>query len=90
MTVDYLMPVPGQPGLYEQELVIRVWAGAEAPGEFKALSNHGGDEDWIAYVPKRYLDANYGCEPSWIMHLGVCDVSRHEVSHGLVFIGAHA
>jgi len=30
---------------------IKVWKWESAPEELKALSHHGGDEDWVALVP---------------------------------------
>lgn len=69
---------------------IMVWRFEEAPQELQALSPHGGDEDWLAIVPKFMADA-------WIPWLdsgssfGVCDVSQHELEDGsIVFIGAHS
>jgi len=68
---------------------IMVWPYHEAPQALKALSPHGGDEDWLAHVP--YWFANTYI--SWIEggNFGVCDVSRHEIADGsVVFIGAHS
>jgi hypothetical protein len=72
---------------------ITVWAFHEAPERFQHLSQHGGDEDWLAFVPQEY-------EHDWIRwleepHFAPCSVSRHEgVSwggvRGYVVIGAHA
>ena len=68
---------------------IYLWRFAEAPPAFRALSKHGGDEDYLAYVPQ-------GVCPPWWMEapsaaFGACDVSRHEVPGGAtVYIGAHA
>ena len=67
---------------------IQVWPFETAPPEYKALSKHGGDEDWLALVPieltGRYiawLDGGFGC----------CDVSIHPLPDGgTVYIGAHA
>jgi len=33
---------------------IRVWAWKDAPEELKALSQHGGDEDWLALLPPKH------------------------------------
>lgn len=30
---------------------ILVWRFYDAPEEYRALSGHGGDEDWLAFVP---------------------------------------
>lgn len=68
---------------------IRIWRFAEAPIELQAYSANGGDEDWLAFVPKNYDDAflPFLAYP----HFGVCDVSAHTTEHGdRVFIGSHA
>jgi len=67
---------------------ILIWPFDEAPEELKNLSEHGGDEDWIALLPA-------GMEvPLWLesgTEFGVCSVSEHKLEDGqLVLIGAHA
>ncbi len=74
---------------YRPYRTIMVWRFEDAPDEFRRLSDHGGDEDWLAYVPESF-------EGSWIGWMesgtpfGVCDVSEHKVDGGTVHIGAHA
>lgn len=68
---------------------ILVWRFEDAPMKYKILSNHGGDEDWVAFIPKE--SKGYGIP--WAesgSRFGVCDVSEHEVENGIVLIGAHA
>ncbi len=65
-----------------------VWRFDEAPEELRALSRHGGDEDWLAVLP-------FGqTMPVWMAPgsaFGVCDVSEHELIDGsTVCIGAHS
>jgi len=64
-----------------------VWSWYDAPDELKALSRHGGDEDWIGLCP-------LGEEmPMWMEcpNFGCCDVSEHRLDDGrVVAIGAHA
>lgn len=71
---------------------IQVWAWDDAPDEFRALSPHGGDEDWVAFIPQPVYDSHGGnfpwCESG--SRFGVCDVSEHEVTGGVVRIGAHS
>lgn len=71
---------------------IRVWRFEDAPEELKALSNHGGDEDWLALIPPRLAK-------EWIPWMdsgssfGRCDVSdcEHPELPGFrVRIGAHS
>lgn len=66
---------------------ILVWRFEVAPKEYQALSLHGGDEDWVAFVPDWY-----GGAPVWVQQgsFGCCDVSEHKVDGGTVHIGAHA
>jgi hypothetical protein len=68
---------------------ILVWSFCDAPKEYQDLSPHGGDEDWLALVPD-HMDGDY---IGWLESggsFGCCDVSRHKVEAGTVFIGAHA
>lgn len=67
---------------------IIVWEFDEAPEEYRALSSHGGDEDWLAFVPdslkRRYI--------GWLesrSSFGPYSVSEHSVEGGTVRIGAH-
>lgn len=71
---------------------IRIWAFYDAPIYLQKLSEHGGDEDWLAVIPPeltgRYLP--------WLEEgsgFGVCDVSVHPHptwDGAEVRIGAHA
>jgi hypothetical protein len=68
---------------------ILVWRFQDAPKEYRDLSPHGGDEDWLALVP---VEMAY----EWIGWMdggafGCCDVSEHLLKDGrVVRIGAHA
>lgn len=67
---------------------VTVWRFDEAPEELRALSSHGGDEDWLAVLP-------FGqTMPMWMAPgsaFGVCDVSEHDLIDGsTVCIGAHS
>lgn len=67
---------------------IGVWRFADAPRWTQALSPHGGDEDWLAILPR-------GQErPDWMREgtaFGVCRVSEHALGDGrVVVIGAHS
>ena len=71
---------------------IRVWAWEDAPQELKALSPHGGDEDWLALLPPRLSGDYIGWMESGTP-FGCCDVSKHthpELPEYEVRIGAHA
>lgn len=68
---------------------IRIWRFDDAPTELQAYSTNGGDEDWLAFVPKDYEDA-------WlpflaIPHFGGCDVDEYTTSEDdRIIIGCHA
>lgn len=82
----YLGPVVPSTGM--QGRAVLVWEFCDAPGELKAFSRHGGDEDWIALVPVGVAP------PAWAesgTRFGCCDVSEHAYEDGrTVLIGAHA
>ena len=67
---------------------ILVWRWEDAPQKYRKLSDHGGNEDWLAYVPDVYVKDWIG----WIegVGFGCCDVSAHTAPGGIVRIGAHA
>jgi hypothetical protein len=71
-----------------QGRAILVWEWSDAPGELRARSPHGGDEDYVGLLPKD-MDL-----PSWMdtgSAFGCCSVSEHPLEDGRrVFIGAHA
>ena len=71
-----------------------VWPFQEAPPALQALSTHGGDEDWVVYVPPGQVASVEDWAPRWIEATGACDVSQHEIQVGhnkaMVYIGAHA
>lgn len=66
---------------------IVVWPWWDAPGELRALSDHGGDEDWVALLPNEQV-------PSWMdsgTPFGCCRVQVEPLGDGrFVAIGAHA
>jgi hypothetical protein len=79
---------PPVPTLHKQGKSIVIWEWWDAPGELRALSDHGGDEDWVALVPKNMN------QPSWMesgTSFGCCSVSENQLPDGRwVYIGAHA
>lgn len=68
-----------------------VWAFDKAPPELRALSEHGGDEDWLVYVPAGLKGFEPEWPPAWLENLACCCVDVHRLDDGaLVYIGAHA
>ena len=71
---------------------IEVWKFQDAPEELRNLSDHGGDEDWLAIIPPQM---NNKCI-SWMQegtYFGLCHVYYydHPYKEGHeVVIGAHA
>lgn len=80
------------------ETYLRIWSWRDAPTEYKALSQHGGDEDWVLFAsatcvgkwwPLMLEDAINGNEDSYSHGFG--HVDRHVLSDGaVVVIFAHA
>jgi hypothetical protein len=72
---------------------ITLWPFKDAPPEYRALSPHGGDEDWLAFVPA-LLVRDHGFTIGLELMLersGVCDTSQHDLPDGSrVYIGAHS
>lgn len=69
---------------------VRVWRFYDAPEELKELSEHGGDEDWLALIPPSMAEDYF----AWMEDgsaFGCCSVSEHKLADGsLVKIGAHS
>lgn len=73
----------------QQKPPILVWEFKDAPETYKNLSTSGGDEDWVAFVPKGYKDKYI----SWLESgtgFGVCDVQQIKVKDGHIYIGCHS
>lgn len=77
---------------------IRLWCWHDAPEDYRKLSGHGGDEDWLLYCPAN-VTQNYwplllgdmilGDETSYLTGFG--HVDRHELPDGgIVVIFSHA
>ena len=71
---------------------IMVWRWEDAPSRFRELSTHGGDEDWVALIPKEQWEREG--VPLWAetgTTFGCCDVYHYVLEGGCaVLIGAHA
>lgn len=76
------------------ESVLRVWRFQDAPAELQALSEHGGDEDWLLLIPPDYphgIDWAEVDSCGWNNPFGVCKVSSYPLPNGWeVRIGAHS
>lgn len=74
----------------EQASMIQVWRYWDAPEALRALSDHGGDEDWIVVVPATLDDLVRWSR--WIAQIDTGgEPQRVERSNGtVVYIGAHA
>lgn len=67
---------------------IRIWPFAEAPEEYRTLSRHGGDEDWLAYVPRSFENRYM---PFLEEPVFGYSVSHYYLQNGdMLVIGAHA
>lgn len=78
--------------MFDASKTILVWRFGDAPKEYQELSPHGGDEDWIAFIPAVYAN-DYGDWITWAdtgCPFGCCNVSVHDVPGGTIRIGSHA
>ena len=69
-----------------------VWRFDDAPEDLRDLSQNGGDEDWLAVVPRSFLEAG---NADWMEQpaLGCCTVEQHQHPSDpdfVVRIGSHA
>lgn len=69
---------------------IKIWRYRDAPVHLKAMSEHGGDEDYIALVPLHYRDEHLVWRIEDLGLLGCCSTDKHETPEGDVYIGAHS
>jgi hypothetical protein len=74
---------------------IITWEFHEAPEELQALSENGGDENWLTLIPQDYLHRNYNSIPMFLQDssYGCCNIEEHviewEGKKYLVLIGCH-
>lgn len=68
------------------EIMIRLWPFDNAPQKYRDLSPHGGDEDWIMFVPDELRFDTYRLESA----IGIFDTSEHKIDGATIFIGAHS
>lgn len=70
--------------------MITVFPFDTAPPELKALSDNGGDEDWLAIVPPELRGRYLG----WLERIDTCQepqIVEHPTKAGWqVWIGSHA
>lgn len=72
----------------EQGNAILVWRFRDAPGELRAMSAHGGDEDWLGLFPTQGEWVGWAEDGT---AFGCCDVQEIALGDGReVRIGAHA
>lgn len=72
---------------------IQIWPYHLAPEEYKKLSHHGGDEDWVALIPTEIKEeiTKYGL-PFWLEKIDTTHEPQEiNMPNGdLVLIGAHS
>lgn len=71
--------------ILDDDKAFRVWRFHQAPAEYRALSRHGGDEDFVVVGPAGSSDADYIAD-----RLTVCGCEQHTVGALDVYITAHA
>lgn len=80
---------PGVPGVEAQSGAFLLWPWDGAPGELRALSAHGGDEDLVCLCPP---GCSYEDVPSWLerVHWDPDPTTTRLPDGRLVIIWAHA
>ena len=71
---------------------IIVWPFDDSPKEYRKLSKNGGDEDWLALVPKKIQKQSLG-GVSFLDNesFGCCHVYQYKLENGdVIYIGCHA
>lgn len=86
---ELLIQAAGAIDAYSVDDCIKVWRFKDAPPELKALSDNGGDEDWLAVVPD---DIAGGYYVPWLEgpSFGCAHVLTYPIAGAIVFIGCHA
>lgn len=67
---------------------INVWRFDDAPAAYKKLSDHGGDEDWVVFIPAGIECLPLEIDTYYVQGWG--HVCRAELADGAVLIFAHA
>ena len=68
---------------------IIIWKFEDAPKVYQDHSQNGGDEDWIAFIPK-HLKGEYIEFLEEGTSFGCCCVEEYDVDGGIILIGCHA
>lgn len=77
--------------LENTDLPVLLWPFQQAPEVFRRLSQNGGDEDWIAFVPcPRRRDVDLDLLFGEGTRFGVCCVDKYPVGRGEIWIGCHS
>ena len=83
------MPIATQEIIAGTNDCILVWPWEEAPSIFKDASHNGGDQDYVALVPKKYL--NHRMMMTWEGKFFVCDIEKIDLDDDYeLWIGVHA
>lgn len=72
---------------------IKIWKFEDAPIEYQKLSDNGGDEDWLAYIPKSFLGEFFDAPPNFIVGeaFGRCSTNYYALENkDIIAIGCHS
>lgn len=74
--------------------MIKIWKWIDAPKNYKALSSHGGGEDWVVYIPFEYTQDmivrdTFGLDEDYVTFWGHTDVIDL-MTDDVIVIFAHA
>ena len=69
---------------------IKIYKFKNAPRELQGLSDNGGDEDWLAVVPKKIMQQSFDyisfLDGSWFGN----SIQKIKRGDNIIFIGSHA
>lgn len=72
----------------EKTFVVSVWRWEDAPEDYRRLSGHGGDEDFVALVSEAMIRRG---DDLFMFERMANDVTHHPLADGsLILIGAHS
>jgi hypothetical protein len=72
----------------DNHAIMKIWHWEHAPEEYRKLSGHGGDEDYVILVDKVHENEYY--VEAIIDRLTVCGYEKHDLGDWVLFITAHA
>lgn len=86
--LDDLRKDEAEPLAGKEDHFVKVWSFRDAPEKYRSLSEHGDDEDWVAFIPESIKDEYF----PWMedgTEFGF-KIDEYKVEGGLVRIGLYS